>query len=185
MRQTRSKRPLFILFATFMMAFAWILPGDLVADGYRFVRREQLNRDLKKWVGKKFTTTDKITMVYTKSVKNHLIFDTTYFRCAIPTSGEGSDYINTIMDTAKKQYKDLRKELKDAKTESARAAVMKKIFKRWKKLPIVTIFGEVKRPEFWGKVDPSAKGAGVVSERIVLVLDKAEKPRKRWYKEIK
>jgi hypothetical protein len=152
---------------------------------FRFLSREKLSQELKKWVGKKVTVTDRVAMIYTGTYKGHMMFDTHYFRCAIPQGAEGADYLKDVFKTMKTNFKDLREELKTAKSKSARNEVAKKIYKRWKKKAIVTIFAEVKRPEFWGKVDAAAKGADVVSERIVLVCERAEKPRKRWYKEIK
>jgi len=158
--------------------------GD--ADGYRFVHRDKLNRELKNWVGKKVTTTDKLTMVYPDEFSNHVFFETHYFRCAIPTNNsKGVEYIKTLYAGALKQFKDLREELDKAKSASERNAIVWKIYKRWKEKPIVTMFGTVDRPELWGQVAPAAKSSGVVSERIVFVIDRLEKPRKRWYKEIK
>jgi hypothetical protein len=178
MRRTR------LLFCLFTILSLLTFPAFSEVE-FRFLKREKLSRELNKWVGKKVTITDRVAMIYKAGPEGYLMFDTHYFRCAIPAGAEGVDYIKDVFKTMKTNFKDLREELKKAKTESERNTISKKIYKRWKKKCIVTIYAEVKRPEFWGKVDDGAKGSAVVSERIVLVCEKAEKPRARWYKEIK
>ena len=57
------------------------------------------------------------------------------------------------------------------------------LYKVWSNKPIVTVFGTVARADFWGPVADVAKGAGVQTEQITIVVDKVEKPRTRWYEE--
>lgn len=177
MRRTR------LLLCLFTILALMTLPAESEVK-FRFLKREKLAEDLDKWVGKKITVTDRVAMVYKQTYKGHMMFDTHYFRCAIPQGAKGADYIKDVHKTMKTNFKDLRDEIKKTKSATDRNAIAKKIYKRWKKKAIVTIFAEVKRPEFWGNVDGAAKGSDVVSERIVLVCESAEKPRKRWYKEI-
>jgi hypothetical protein len=151
---------------------------------FLFRSREQLHRQLEDHVGKEVTTTDRLVMVYTDAPGGNLFFDTHYFRCAIPASAEGADYIKKTFAAAKLRFKDLQADMAKASNQDAREAIARKVYARWKEKALVTLFGKIDRPEFWGKVADDAKGAGVASERIVFVVEKAEKPRKRWYDEI-
>lgn len=196
MRLSRSKFALPIF--AFVTLFALVAHSDTAKLEYLFVDRVELSRKLNMKVGNKVTSTDRLVMVYEKQRDGYIFFDTHYFRCAVKSSAPGVDYLKKTFDLAKTQYKDLIKELEEINKklknargagadslESQRREVAKRIYKRWKKKAIVTLYGRIERPEIWGQVDDAAKGNGNKSERIIFVVDRIEKPRKRWFKEIK
>jgi len=179
----RFRRPLLLT----VLMLGLILPlSSSQAGGYTFVQVWRLERDLEKWVGKKVTFTDKLAVFYPKAKAGHVFFDTVHFACALPAGdSDGSQYLKDLHAKALTAYSDLRKEMETAKGDEARSRVVWKIYKRWKNKPIVTCFGTVSRKKIWGEVNPDAEGSGVVSERIIIVCDRVEKPRQRWYDEIK
>jgi hypothetical protein len=178
-----SKRPS-VLLAALGLVLAVTVPA--LAGGYRYLSRDKLQHELADWVGKKVTFTDRLVKVYADPVGGHLLFDTHKVRCAVPVStDEGVELLRSILGTALKRFDDLGDEFKAARTAAERAVIAEKLFKRWKGKAVVTLFGTVARPEIWGPVDDPSRGDGVVSERVVFVVERAEKPRKRWFEEIR
>jgi hypothetical protein len=110
-------------------------------------------------VGPKVKTVDEVVAIYPEdhqSSEGFLRFDTYHFRCAIPTSDtEGIALMREL-------------EEKRAKGDSTPF--------------LLALSGTVARPEIFGKI---ARGYddGVRPEQIVLVVDKVEKPRRRYFLE--
>lgn len=190
-----NRIPLALPIFAFVTMFALTAHSDRLE--YLFMDRVALSQKLKAKVGSKVTTTDRLVMVYSKERDGYIFFDTHYFRCAVKSNAPGVDYLKKTFDLARTNYKDLIKELEDINKklknasgagadslESQRREVAKRIYKRWKKKALVTLFGRIERPEIWGEVNSDAKGAGVNSERVIFVVEKIETPRKRWFKEI-
>lgn len=130
------------------------------AWAYKYWDRDELSEDLDDQVGTKVKVVDEILSTYPdrQSIPGFFKFDTTHFRCLIPN--DKTEAIDHVKKTA---------------TERAQGS------RRTKRL--VTLEGTVERKEVYGKVD--GKGSGVSSEQIFLVVDKASRPRARYYKEFK
>lgn len=174
-----------------------------------------LKKTPKKIVGKQIVVTDEMSVIWPETVETlkayqgdkrkneveseeHVLFATTYFRCAIPKDKMGT-HLSSIWNDAKKGYGDVTKQIEEvnrkaasdpkggARLSAAEAAKERRklyweLYRVWSNKPIVTIYGTVKRADFWGPVDGAASGSGVATEAITIVVDKVEKPRKRWYK---
>ena len=134
-----------------------ILATTASAYAYRYFSREDLARDLAKVVGQKVKVVDEVEEIWDyQEVDGYLRFDTVYFRCII--SKKHTESIALLRNIHSRKDK-------------------KKIVKK-----IIAVYGTVERPEFWGEV--KGKEEGVCSEEIVIVVDKVEIPRKRYFKEM-
>ena len=123
----------------------------------------------------------------------HVLFDTTYFRCAVPSDKMGT-HLEAIQADARKGYEEVTKQIEDVnervrKRELSReqAAQEKRklyweLYRIFSNRPILTIYGTVKRADFWGNVVGKSNGVG--TEIVTIVVDKIEKPRKRWYRSL-
>ncbi len=129
-----------------------------VADGqdYRYFDREDLFREREKWVGTGAVVTDVLMKVWEhQEVKGYLKFETRYFRCAVKADSEAAEMI-----------KQLAEQLDDG----------------GKGKRLVTVWGLVDRPEFWGEV--SNQDEGVDTETIWIVADNVTKPREHHFLDI-
>jgi len=132
------------------------LPG--LASVYKYWERAELAKDLKNQVGQGVKVVDEILTTYSKNqtIPGYFKFDTVHFRCLIPN--DKIDAIDYVKEVASKKTKGSRREKR-----------------------LVTIEAKVERKEVYGKV--GGKEAGVTSEAILLIVDKAFKPRARYYRE--
>jgi hypothetical protein len=189
------------------LGLSLVVSGALLARRadaiYRYFSRQSLAWDLEndpdKWLDQDVTVTDELVFVWpqgpTDSADNtpHLKFDTLYFRCAVPTSAKG-DHLEAVWEEAKKGAKDIidrieevndkqrKREISDKDADDKRKALYWELHAHWKNKPIVTLFGKVKRADFWGPVQ--GKEEGVRTEQITIVVDRVEKPRDRWYEDL-
>ncbi len=170
---------------------------------YLFYMRKDLSqiikKESKKVVGKKVVVTDELVVIWpevqkrknTLNGEEYVVFDTTYFHCAVPTDQMGA-HLESIWEDAKKGYEEATKQIEATNEEQRtgkitpsqgadkRRELYWELYRLWSNKPVVTIYGQVDRHEFWGEV--RGKGAGVATETVSIVVDKVEKPRKRWYK---
>jgi hypothetical protein len=170
---------------------------------YLFYMRKDLAHHLEhspeKVVGKKVVVTDELTVIWPevqqrKNVldgEDFVLFDTTYFQCAVPTSSMGK-HLQSIFDDAQRGYREATKKIEEvneqqrtreisaSQANDARRELYWELYRIWSNKPIATIFGKVDRAEFWGPV--KGQEAGVDTETISIVVDRIEKPRRRWYK---
>jgi len=177
-------------------------PADAL---YLFYMRKDLAYLLKKQpktvIGKQIVVTDEMTVMWPEVQQRkdrlngtkYVLFDTTYFRCAVPSDKIGS-HLQSISDDAMKGYGEVIDEVeaintKVQKGEMAREAAAKErsklywqMYRVYSNRPLVTIFAKVERADFWG--DVVGKGNGVATEIVTLLVDKIEKPRKRWYRSL-
>ncbi|MBL4847572.1 MAG: hypothetical protein JKY65_18800 [Planctomycetes bacterium] len=182
------------------LGFLAAQPADAL---YLFYMRKDLAYLLKKQpktvIGKKIVVTDEMTVIWPEVQQRkdrlkgtkYVLFDTTYFRCAVPSDKMGS-HLESIADDARKGYGAIIEEVealntKVQKGEMAReAAVAERTKLYWRmhrvysNRPIVTVFAKVERADFWG--DVVGRGNGVATEIVTLLVDKIEKPRRRWYR---
>jgi len=166
---------------------------------YYFFMREDLDRALtdrpETLVGQEVTFTDELVAIWPQSQERpsslsgtrYVLFDTEYFHCAIPENALGP-HMSSIWEDAQAGYGDVLErlerindqahegEISRAEAASQREALYQEIRRVWKNRPIVTLFGTVERADFWG----TTRG-GVQTERLTIVVDRAEKPRRRWY----
>lgn len=129
------------------------------AWAYKYWDREELAEDIESQVGEKVKVVDEIVSTHpeSQSIKGYFKFDTVHFRCLIPNDKtEAIDYV---------------KKTAAARVEGSR---------RTKRL--VVLEAKVERKEIFGKV--GGKDAGVSSEAIFLVVEKASLPRARYFKDI-
>ena len=133
------------------------LPG--LASAYKYWERAELAKDLKNQIGQEVKVVDEILTTYTKNqtIPGYFKFDTVHFRCLIPN--DKTEAIDHVKEVASRKTKGSRRERR-----------------------LVTIEGKVERKDVYGKV--GGKEAGVTSEAILLIVDKASKPRSRYYKDI-
>jgi hypothetical protein len=166
---------------------------DLPVGEYQYVEKDDLDKHLEDFVGKKVKFVDELAMFWddptehdseadvekmkqqgykdefdnqTLADKGYLKFETFYFRCIIDRNI--TDSINYLR--AVNQSKPYEKE-KARKTERK----------------LLCIWGTVERTTLHGDVDSTPGGAkdmGTVPELIVIKTDKVEKPDKRYFKEI-
>ncbi len=182
---------------------ALVLPRSAEAL-YRYFSRQDLARDLEtepdKWLDQDVTFTDELCFVWPAGASDtldgakHLKLDTLYFRCAVPEDKKG-DYLDAIWEEAKKGVKDIleriedvnekyrKGELNEADATKQRHSLYWELHQRWKNKPIVTIFGKVRRADFYGPVQGKEEGQ-VRTEAITIVIDRIEKPRERWYHDL-
>lgn len=130
-----------------------------VAWAYKYWERDELAADLAGQVGERVKVVDEIVSIYPEkqSIAGYFKFDTVHFRCLIPN--DKSESIDYVKATATK------------KVEGSR---------RTKRL--VVLEATVERREVYGGV--GGKDAGVSSEAIFLVVDKAARPRARYFRDI-
>jgi hypothetical protein len=173
---------------------------------YLFFQRRDLEQLLRKdpdqIVGKQVCFTDELSIIWpqvqqrpdTLEGESYVLFDTEMFKCAIPTN-RMETHLQSIWDDAQKGYGEIltqleeindqlrAKQLTETDAQNKRRELYWALYKVYSNKPIVTVYGTVARADFWGPVDGGAKGAGVATEQITIVVDKVEKPRARWYEE--
>jgi hypothetical protein len=144
-----------------VFAAALVLALSSTALAYQYFFAEELEASLAKQVGKQVKVVDKLVKIWEQQeVEGYLRFDTHYFRCAIPASEtEGIAWLRELMK-------------KQEGTDKTPEAIP----------PLVAIYGTVQRPQFWGK-PKEGKGEGVPEDQIMIVVDKVEKPRARFWEE--
>lgn len=203
------KRSVLIGFASLTLLCGLATQADAV---FLFYMRKDLSllirKTPKKIVGKDVTVTDELAVIWPETIKltgdkrknrlngqEYVLFDTTYFSCAIPKDRMGT-HLTSIWNDAQKGYKDVTKQIEDVNERQRKRELNKEqatkerqklyweLYRVWSNKPIVTVFGKVQRADFWGPVFAQARGAGVATEKITLVLSKVEKPRKRWYRSL-
>lgn len=179
MRRTPIRKAIFIA----LLTPALLAPGLLQADNYRYMSREKLKAEIKDWVGKGVTCVDRLVMLYDREQQGYIRFDTRYFRCAIKSSDPTAALLKKAYANATKGFKDLTKKLEEEKDPAKRRELLWEVHKRWKDKPLVKLYGKVDRPKLFG--DVKGESNGVVSELIIIMCDRVEKPRKRFYDEIK
>src|SRR5262249_31751624 len=148
------------------IAAALVLAFTSTAAAYEYFFAEQLERQLPKMVGKQVKVVDKLVKVWEQQeVEGFIRFDTTRFRCAIPASEtEGIAYMRELQKRGEGQNE-------NGLIRGAGAAP-----------PLIAVYGTVQRPAFWGK-PREGKDSGVAEDQIVIVADKVEKPRQRFWDE--
>lgn len=170
---------------------------------YLFYLRQDLSQVMAETpdeiVGKQVVVTDHMLMVWpaiqqrpdTLDGEKYVLFDTTYFHCAVPANAMG-EHLGSIWEDAQKGYSAITKQIEEVNEEQAKGKLTPsqgvekrrelywELHRVWKNQPIVTIFGTVDRADFWGPV--RGKAEGVATETMTIVVDRIEKPRKRWYK---
>ncbi len=171
---------------------------------YLFYMRQDLDRLIRsnpdEIVGKQVCFTDELTMIWPQvqqrpdslDGQRHVLFDTTYFKCAIPQN-RMETHLQSIWDDAQKGYGDLlrqleeindrlrSRELTETDAQNQRRDLYWQLYKVWSNKPIVTVYGTVARADLWGPV--RGKDQGVATEQITIVVDSVEQPRRRWYEE--
>lgn len=180
---------------------AWAQEGAV----YRFFLRKDLARliaeNSERAIGQKVVVTDELTVIWPEAQErknvldgeDYVLFDTTYFRCAVPTSALGT-HLQSIWEDARRGYAEViqkieetnaaeaRRELSPSEAAERRRQYYWELYRVWSNKPIVTIYGTCDRHDFWGQVH--GKSQGVRTEAVTLVVDKVEKPRKRWYRSL-
>lgn len=187
-----------------LAGFTLAQPADAL---YLFYMRADLDRlikqEPKEVVGKQIVVTDELTVIWPEvqqrkdmlSNAKHVLFDTTYFRCAVPSDKMGS-HLEAIADDARKGYGEIVSEVEEVNRKVQKGEMRaEEASKERRKLywamhrvysnrPLLTIFAKVERADFWGEVDGVARGSGVATEIVTLVVEKIEKPRQRWYRSL-
>ena len=150
-------------------------------------------------VGKKVVFTDELTVIWPREPERHtdidgathVPFDTTYFKCLVPRGAMG-EHLGSIFNDAREGYAEVMKKLETvterlrkreltlAQATADRRRLHWELHRIWSNKPIVTVYGAVDRAELWGDV----QGRDVDTERVVVVVDKVEKPRQRWYESL-
>jgi hypothetical protein len=150
----RARKSL-VLAAIAAVAFAG---AALAEDPHRFFFAKDLAADLENQVGKGVKVVDEFVKIWeSQEIEGYLRFDTTHFRCAIPTDQtESIAYLREVQKTL----------------EEGKSAIP----------PLVAVYGTVAREPLFGEVKGGAD-AGVASEHILIKVDKVEKPRERFWDE--
>jgi len=145
------------------LAIAAALPALLLATAstafaYRFFLVSDLAREAEQHVGTKIKVVDTLVKIWQEQeLKDYLRFDTTQFRCAVPTSEtESIAYIREVL-----------------KNHDERKVTIP---------PLVAIYGTLSRAPLWGRV-AGGEEQGVASEQIVIIVDRVERPRDRFWEE--
>lgn len=170
---------------------------------YRYFSRQalaiELDQDADKWLDQDVTVTDELVFVWkpgpndTADGTQYVKFDTLYFRCAVTPDKKA--HLDALWETTQKNAKDILEKIEDlndkartgavaaAQAETQRKELYKELHERNKDKPFVTIFGKVRRADFWGPVQGKEEGQ-VRSEAVTIVADRIEKPRDRWYESL-
>jgi hypothetical protein len=178
---------------------------------YLFYMRRDLARLIKKApktvVGKQVVVTDELVVLWPEvqqrkdrlKGQKYRLFDTTHFRCAVPSDKMGTHLESIEVDArtdkkgengyaaAIKQIEDVnerarKRELSPEQANTERRKLYWELHRVFRNAPILTIYGTVQRADFWGPVKGKANGVG--TEIVTIVVDKIEKPRKRWYRSL-
>lgn len=154
-------------------------------------------------IGKQVVFTDELCVIWPEAQERpntvdgtkHVLFDTTYFHCAIPQD-KVETYLNEVWADAQKGYGEALKQLQEvndqlleehrqgragdeAGAQAKRKELYWELYRVWRNKPIATVYGTVTRADFWGPV--MGKDNGVATEAITIVVDRVERPRERWY----
>lgn len=172
---------------------------------YLFYMRKDLVRaiesDPDSVIGKQVVFTDQLIMVWPDAQerpadldgKQWVLFDTELFHCAIPRDAMGA-HLTEAWDNAQKGFGEARKKLEEvndewharkiseADAQTRRRELYWELYKTWANRPLVTVFGTCARADFWGEVIGKDEGK-VATERVTIVADRVERPRRRWYEE--
>lgn len=190
--------------STFLAAFGVLLLAAPAQALYLFYMRQDLDRlirsDPEKIVGKQVCFTEELAVIWpqvqqrpdTLEGQRYVLFDTTYFHCAIPQN-RMETHLQAIWDDAQKGYSETlgkleeineqmhTRALSETDAQNQRRDLYWELYKVWSNKPIVTVFGTVARADFWGPV--RGQDQGVATEAITIVVDRVEAPRRRWYEE--
>ena len=160
LRYARTRR------GAFLVAVVACLLSAGVAQAYSFFFAVELDRHLEKQVGEQVMVVDKLNRIWEhQEVDGYLRFDTERFRCAIPnTETDAIAYLREVQAARTEKVDDEGKRTSD------------------RTLPLIAIYGTVTREPLWGEVK-GGEAEGVVSEQIVIIADKVEKPRARFFDE--
>ncbi|RME73228.1 MAG: hypothetical protein D6776_07425 [Planctomycetota bacterium] len=142
---------------TLLAAALLTVTAATAASAYRFFFADRLAEQLEQQVGTSVFVVDELVRVWSyQDVDGYVRFDTRRFRCAVPASAtESIAYLREVQR---------RREQGDTTP------------------PLLALFGKLARPPLWGPV-LAGQEDGVASEQIVLVCDRIEKPRKRFFLE--
>lgn len=151
-------------------------------------------------IGKQVVFTDELLVLWPDAQERPtdangqqwVLFDTDLFHCAIPRDAMGT-HLAEAAESAARGYGEVLKELEavndewharkisESEAQTRRKELYWKLLKAWNNRPLVTVFGTVARADFWG--DVVGKEEGVATERVTIVADRVERPRRRWYEE--
>lgn len=183
------------------LAALLLLAGRADAVYLFFMRQDlalALQRTPQELVGKQVCFTDELAVIWPEAQerpsrlggKRHVLFDTAYFRCAVPQD-RMETHLEQIWTDAQRGYGEARKKINEINDEllarkitlteaqTRRRELYWELYRLWKNKPIVTVYGKVERADFWGGV--RGRDQGVATEAITIVVDRVEKPRDRWY----
>ena len=193
-------RRMFLVGAAVLLTLAITSQADAL---YLFYMRKDLAHVMAKSpkdiVGKQITVTDEMLIMWPQvqqrpdqlEGQKFVLFDTTYFHCAVPADSMGS-HLESIWEDAQKGYGEVTTQIEETNVEQAKGRMTPsqgadkrrelywELYRLWSNKPIVTLYGTVARADFWGEV--KGKDQGVATETITIVVDRVEKPRKRWYR---
>lgn len=125
--------------------------------GYDYFGAAELEREIEARKGQKVMVVDTLVRIWKdQDVNGYLRFDTERFRCAVPnTQTEAIAYL---------------RELAKKREEGDRTPAL------------VALFATVERAPLWGEVKGGQED-GVESEQILLICDRVEQPRGRFFEE--
>lgn len=180
-----------------------LLPAPVQALYLFFYRKDlelALARDPAAVIGKQVVFTDELMVLWPDAQERPsdmggqqwMLFDTELFHCAIPRDAMGT-HLAEAGENAARAYGEVLKELEavndewharkisEGDAQGRRKELYKKLLQVWNNRPLVTVFGTVARADFWGEV--VGKDEGVSTERVTILADRVERPRRRWYEE--
>lgn len=200
-----SPPPLAIASRLACAALALLLLPAPVQALYLFYYRKDLElalaNDPASVVDKQVVFTDELMVIWPDAQerpadldgKQWVLFDTELFHCAIPRDAMGT-HLAEAGENAAKAYGEVLKDLEavndewharkisEADAQTRRKDLYWKLLKVWSNRPLVTVFGTVAHADFWGPVVGKQEG-GLATERVTIVADRVERPRRRWYEE--
>ena len=153
----RARRAALSLAAALILAPFALAEGD-APKSYRFFFPQDLAEKQDEFVGTGVMVVDELCKIWeSQETEGLLRFDTKYFRCAVPNTE--SESVALLREVQKNH---------DEKKDSTP--------------PLVAVFGTVSRQALFGPVK-GGKDEGVASEHVVIMVDRCEKPRKRFWDE--
>jgi hypothetical protein len=142
---------------TAVAAALLLIVGATAASAYRYHYAEQLERNLEDRIGSQVMVVDELVRVWAfEDVSGYVRFDTRRFRCAVPASQtEAVAYLREVQSRQAEGYNEP---------------------------PLVALFATAAREPIWGPVT-GGQSQGVASEQILLICDRIERPRSRFWVE--
>ena len=197
-----TPRPAVLIALPVLLVFLVVSRADAL---YLFYMRKDLAHLLStnpdEVVGKQVVVTDRLAVLWPDAQERpnqlkgqrYVFFDTDHFHCAVPTDRMGT-HLASIWEDAQRRYQVVTEEIEEinrqqreggmglAQAQDALRPKVWELHRIWANQPIVTIFGTVERADFWGEV--KGKSQGVATERVTIVVDRVEQPRRRWYESL-